>query len=145
MMIPQKVGRAVNEPCNFKEISQMFDIFIKTHFSAGHHLRDYPGNCERPHGHNWSVKVTVRASELDELGMGIDFRKVKEAVKTVLDDLDHKDLNEHPVFLTKNPSSENIAVHIFDQLKNTLTSERYSLYCVTIGETENTAVTYFGK
>jgi len=50
----------------------MIDIFIKTHFSGGHHLRDYPGNCEHPHGHNWKVKVTVRARELDELGMGIN-------------------------------------------------------------------------
>ncbi len=55
----------------------MFNIFIKSHFSAGHHLRDYPGNCERPHGHNWKVKVTVRATELDKLGMGIDFKTLK--------------------------------------------------------------------
>ena len=59
----------------------MFHVFIKSHFSAGHHLRDYPGNCERPHGHNWKVEVTVKTSELDSLGMGIDFRQVKEAVK----------------------------------------------------------------
>ena len=54
------------------------DIFIKTHFSGGHHLRAYPGNCENPHGHNWKVKVTVRARELDQLGMGIDFRELKK-------------------------------------------------------------------
>ena len=123
----------------------MFNIFIKTHFSAGHHLRDYPGNCEHPHGHNWNVEVTVRATELDKLGMGIDFRRVKEAVKTVMDDLDHRNLNEHPAFTAINPSSENLAVYIFDQLKDVLVSERYHLYSVTVGETENTGVTYFGK
>ncbi len=121
----------------------MFDIFIKTHFSAGHHLRDYPGNCEKPHGHNWNVEVTVRATELDELGMGIDFRTVKNAVKTVLDELDHCDLNAHPDFQTINPSSENIAVFIYNNLKGLLTSDRYTLYSVTVGETENTGVTYF--
>lgn len=121
----------------------MFDIFIKTHFSAGHHLRNYPGNCEHPHGHNWNVTVTVRTSELDELGMGVDFRKVKEAVKTVLDDLDHRNLNEHPAFTSRNPSSENIAAHIFKELQGKLTTERYSLYSVTVGETENTGVTYY--
>jgi len=123
----------------------MFDIFIKTHFSAGHHLRDYPGNCERPHGHNWNVKVTVRASELDHLGMGIDFRTVKQAVAKVMDELDHCNLNEHPAFLDKNPSSENIALYIYYQLKTVLSSERYYLYSVTVGETEGTGVTYHAR
>ncbi len=84
----------------------MFDIFIRSHFSAGHHLRDYPGNCEKPHGHNWKIEVTVRAAELDELGMAVDFRVVKKAVADVIKNLDHCDLNEHPAFSKKNPSSE---------------------------------------
>jgi 6-pyruvoyltetrahydropterin/6-carboxytetrahydropterin synthase len=120
----------------------MFDIFIKTSFSAGHHLREYPGNCEHPHGHNWNVKVTVRATELDHLGMGIDFRTVKNAVAKVMDDLDHRNLNEHPAFLEQNPSSENIAAYVFQQLKSPLGSDRYSLYSVTVGETDNTGATY---
>lgn len=123
----------------------MFHIFIKTHFSAGHHLRNYPGNCEHPHGHNWSIEVTVKAVELDELGMGIDFRRLKEAVNDVLGDLDHRNLNEHPDFRTINPSSENIAVYIFEKLKGKLISDRYHLYSVTVGETENTGVTYLGN
>ncbi|MFZ5765002.1 MAG: 6-carboxytetrahydropterin synthase QueD [Thermodesulfobacteriota bacterium] len=120
----------------------MFDVFIKTHFSAGHHLRNYPGNCEKPHGHNWNVEVTVRAERLDELGMGIDFRTVKAAVKKVMDDLDHRDLNEHPAFREKNPSSENLAAHIFNELKNELRSDRYHLHAVMVGETESTGVIY---
>ena len=120
----------------------MFDVFIKTHFSAGHHLRNYPGNCERPHGHNWNVTVTVRATKLDELGMGIDFRTVKTAVNKVMEELDHCDLNNLPSFLDQNPSSENLALYIFQQLKPELSSERYQLYSVMVGETENTGVTY---
>ena len=123
----------------------MFDIFIETHFSAGHHLRDYPGNCERPHGHNWNVKVTVRATELDPLGMGIDFRTVKDAVKKVMDDIDHCDLNSHPAFQDKNPSSENIAVYIFESLQDDLHTDRYSLFSIQIGETPHSSVIYYGK
>lgn len=122
----------------------MFHIFIKSHFSAGHHLRDYPGNCERPHGHNWKVEVTVKADSLDKLGMGLDFRVVKEAVKKVLDTLDHHDLNAHKDFQTINPSSENIAVYIFDNLQNDLSSDRYGVHSVTVRETDNSGVTYFG-
>ncbi len=123
----------------------MFHVFIKSHFSAGHHLRDYPGNCERPHGHNWKVEVTVKTSELDSLGMGVDFRQVKEAVRKILDTLDHHDLNEHAAFQSINPSSENIAVYIFSNLQKDLTSDRYEVHSVTVCETDNTGVTYFGK
>lgn len=122
----------------------MIDIFIKTHFSGGHHLRNYPGNCEKPHGHNWKVKVTVRATELDSLGMGIDFKALKGYVNKVVDDLDHCDLNNHPAFKEVNPSSEHIAMYIFKKLKQDLQTDRYSLYSVTIRETDSSGVTYYG-
>ncbi len=122
----------------------MFDIFIKTHFSGGHHLREYPGNCERPHGHNWKVKVTVRAQQLDQLGMGIDFKVLKQQVNAVVDELDHRDLNEHSGFQDRNPSSEHIAQFLFQQLKETLTTERYQLYSVEVRETDSSGVIYYG-
>jgi len=120
----------------------MFDIFVKSHFSAGHHLRNYPGNCERPHGHNWKIEVTIRATELDELGMAIDFRVAKNAVRKVTDTLDHLDLNEHPDFLDRNPSSENIAIYIFENLKKILSTDRYAPYSVEVRETDNCGVIY---
>ena len=123
----------------------MFHIFIKSHFSAGHHLRDYPGNCERPHGHNWKVEVTVKADCLDNLGMGLDFKALKNEVNKVLDTLDHHDLNEHADFQSVNPSSENIAVYIFNNLQNILSTDRYGIHSVTVRETDNSGVTYFGQ
>jgi len=123
----------------------MFHIFIKSHFSAGHHLRDYPGNCERPHGHNWKVEVTVKADSLDNLGMGLDFKALKNEVNKVLDTLDHHDLNEHVDFQSVNPSSENIAVYIFNNLQNILSTDRYGVHSVTVRETDNSGVTYFGQ
>lgn len=123
----------------------MFDIFIKTHFSGAHHLRDYPGDCEHPHGHNWKIKVTVRSTELDELGMGLDFTILKKEVKKVINQLDHHDLNNLPYFEKKNPSSENIAIFIFDELKPLVTHDRYSIYSVEVRETDNQGCTYYGK
>lgn len=122
----------------------MLDIFIKTHFSGGHHLRNYPGNCEKPHGHNWKVKVTVRATRLDELGMGIDFKVLKTVVNKVVDELDHQDLNELPSFRDSNPSSEHIAMYLFGRLKDELTTDRYALYSVTVRETDSSGVIYYG-
>ena len=122
----------------------MYDIFVKTHFSSGHHLRDYPGDCEFPHGHNWHVTVTVRATELDEIGMGIDFKVLKKKVKAVIDQLDHKNLNELPAFKHINPSSEHIARYLFDELRPELCHERYSLHSVTVFETDTSGLTYYG-
>ncbi len=123
----------------------MFDIFIKTHFAGAHHLRDYPGDCELPHGHNWKVKVTVRASEVDEIGMGIDFKLLKKHVNEVVDRLDHRDLNKMEEFAVLNPSSEHIAMFIYDNLYKILKTERYSLYSVTVMETDTSGLTYYGK
>ncbi len=120
------------------------DIFIKTHFSGGHHLRDYPGNCEHPHGHNWKVQVTVRATKLDHLGMGIDFKTLKKEVNRVIDDLDHHDLNTLPAFADINPSSEHIAMHIFNALREPLQTDRYSLHAVQVRETDTSGVIYYG-
>lgn len=122
----------------------MLDVFIKTHFSGGHHLRNYPGNCEKPHGHNWKVKVTVRATKLDKLGMGIDFKTLKKVVNNVVDELDHSDLNDNPAFKDINPSSEHIAMHIFSELKDALNTDRYSLHSVTVRETDSSGVIYYG-
>ncbi len=120
------------------------DIFIKTHFSGGHHLRDYPGSCELPHGHNWKVKVTVRANKLDKLGMGIDFKVLKAHVYAVIDDLDHCDLNQHPAFKVNNPSSEHIAIHIFNEVDNYIKTDNCRLWAVEVRETDTSGVIYYG-
>lgn len=120
----------------------MYEISVRSHFSAAHHLRDYPGDCEKHHGHNWMVEVAVRCSATDSLGMAVDFRVVKKALREVLSDLDHADLNELPYFGDRNPSSENIAVHIFQRLRTYFDADHCRLYSVKVGETIETAVTY---
>lgn len=122
----------------------MYDIFIKTHFAGAHHLRDYPGSCEKPHGHNWKVRVTVRATELDKLGMGIDFKVLKKIVNGAVDTLDHQDLNEHSAFQDKNPSSEHIAAYLYETIKSDLSHDRYNLYSVEVRETDTQGLIYYG-
>ena len=122
----------------------MYDIFIDTHFAGAHHLREYPGNCEKPHGHNWKVKVTVRTTALDKCGMGIDFKVLKKIVKEVIDKLDHHDLNTLPYFQDRNPSSEYIAEFIFNEVSSRLVSDNHSLYSVDVLETDTQGLTYYG-
>ena len=119
-----------------------FEIYVQSHFSAAHHLRGYPGNCERTHGHNWTVDVCVECEKLNELGIGIDFRDVKAAMKDVLEEFDHSDLSSFPHFIDKNPSSENIAQYVYGQLAGKLKAPGVRVTKVRVGETPDCGVWY---
>jgi 6-pyruvoyltetrahydropterin/6-carboxytetrahydropterin synthase len=58
----------------------IFEVYFKTHFSAAHALKGYPGDCARLHGHNWIIETFVKCRELDDIGIDIDFRDIKQAV-----------------------------------------------------------------
>ena len=119
-----------------------YTLKIVTDFASAHTLRDYPGACSRMHGHNWKVEVEVIATELDSVGMGIDFKEIKRATKEIADQLDHRYLNDLAPFTEVNPTAENIAAYFFKQLTANLNNERISVSAVTLWETERACVTY---
>ena len=98
----------------------MYDLTIEDYFAAAHSLREYNGNCENLHGHNWKIEVIVQAKKLDSLGLGIDFRILHKKIKETLALLDHKYLNELDAFKKQNPSTENISRFIYMDLKDKL-------------------------
>jgi 6-pyruvoyl tetrahydropterin synthase/QueD family protein len=55
----------------------MYELTIKAHFDAAHALRGYPGECKNLHGHTWDVEVTVLGSDLDDIGIVYDFKRLK--------------------------------------------------------------------
>jgi 6-pyruvoyltetrahydropterin/6-carboxytetrahydropterin synthase len=120
----------------------MFVLKIVTDFAAAHSLRDYPGNCSRLHGHNWGVEVKVQSEVLDETGIAIDFREIKNQTKEVVNRLDHFYLNDIKPFDEINPTAENIAKYFFDELKKLINTDTVSVKEVTIWETPRSAVTY---
>ena len=123
-------------------MSGRYKMKIVTDFAAAHLLRGYPGPCSRLHGHNWKVEVEVIATRLDEIGMGMDFRDIKAATKAVIDQMDHRHLNELPPFDEINPTAENISAYIYRQLATKLNDERVSIHAVTLWETERACVSY---
>jgi 6-pyruvoyltetrahydropterin/6-carboxytetrahydropterin synthase len=122
----------------------MYELVVKSHFSAAHNLRDYGGACERLHGHNWQVEVFVRAAALGAGGMVIDFRVLREEIEKVLDNLDHQYLNDLPHFQKQEPSSENIARYIYETLEARLRPHKISPYKVTAWESEKAGASYVG-
>lgn len=122
----------------------MYEITIISHFSGAHRLRYLHGKCEELHGHNWKIEVAVASNRLSKEGVVIDFTVLKQKLEKVLKSLDHTYLNELPYFSGKEPSSENIAKYIYDQLKAELKGQPGSLKRVTAWESETACAAYSG-
>lgn len=120
----------------------MFELKIEDSFAAAHRLRGYRGQCEDLHGHNWKIEVVVRADRLDDIGLALDFQELKAATKEVLDRLDHTFLNDLPPFSDANPSSENIARFVFEELAARLDREGLWMHRVTAWESEKACASY---
>jgi 6-pyruvoyltetrahydropterin/6-carboxytetrahydropterin synthase len=120
----------------------MYEIKIKTDFSAAHNLREVGGKCESLHGHNFVVEVAVESEGLDDRGMVMDFRLLKAKTQAVLDALDHRYLNELPVFKEANPSSENLAAYIFAELARQVDQGFQRISWVSVWESETSQATY---
>ena len=113
----------------------MYTVTIETEFSAAHIIRGYNGPCSRLHGHNWKVTVEAKADVLDHLGMSVDFYVLQKKTEEITAKFDHRDINSIPPFDKElNPTSENIARYIYNELKKLLPSQ-IKLSFVAIGET----------
>ncbi len=120
----------------------MFELLIETDFSAAHNLREYKGQCERLHGHNWKVLVVLKSEKLDKLGMVIDFREAKRIIEEIINRFDHAYLNDTEDFKTLNPTTENLSQILYKELKGVLpagvTVER-----VTTWESDHCGAVYY--
>ncbi|MBI5014632.1 MAG: 6-carboxytetrahydropterin synthase QueD [Deltaproteobacteria bacterium] len=120
----------------------MYELKIEDSFAAAHRLREYKGQCEDLHGHNWKIEVVVRADRLNEIGLAIDFHELKSVVKEVLEELDHTFLNDLPYFVEENPSSENISRHIFEKVSGQVEREGLWVHRVTAWESERACASF---
>jgi 6-pyruvoyltetrahydropterin/6-carboxytetrahydropterin synthase len=122
----------------------MYKIKVITRFAAAHQLRNFRGKCERLHGHNWKIEISLTGQKLNDAGLLIDFKDVEEATNGILEELDHSFLNEIPRFKYQNPSSENIAAYIFDKLSSKLNDNRIKVTTVTAWESDFANASYSG-
>jgi 6-pyruvoyltetrahydropterin/6-carboxytetrahydropterin synthase len=123
----------------------MFEVTVEDSFAAGHYLRNYRGKCENPHGHNYRVRVTLVGSELDRAGLLLDFKDLRELIRSVIDRLDHQMINDLEPFTRMNPSAENLAKYFYDETSGRLrqvTNGRVGVKHVTVFETDSTTAKY---
>ena len=117
----------------------MFELKAQMYFAAAHHLLNYEGECENQHGHNWLVEAYVTGNELDKSNILIDYKILRRELKSVLDLLDHKDLNQLPYFEGESPSSEMISMFIYKKLKEKINI----LSKVSVWETNTSCASYY--
>ena len=120
----------------------MYKIKIYDHISSAHQLREYEGKCENLHGHNWKIEVKFSGEKLDNTGMLLDFKIAKKYLGEVINQLDHKFLNELSPFDKINPTAENIAKFIYDLISKKIKSKDYKVSSVTVWETERNCAVY---
>lgn len=122
----------------------MYEISVSAAFEAAHFISGYDGKCARLHGHNWTVEAIIRGQETDKLGMLVDFKILKAELNKVLNEFDHRYLNELETFARENPTAENIARKVFERLAaSEIFSGSMKLHAVKVCETPNSCVTYY--
>jgi 6-pyruvoyltetrahydropterin/6-carboxytetrahydropterin synthase len=126
-----------------KEMNGLFEVMIERNFSSAHQLRGYKGKCENLHGHNYKIEIYVRGSELNNIGLLVDFVELKAAADDVVLYLDHRNINELPPFdVELNPSAENLARYILERVGSRVDDERARVYKVRCFETPTSVATY---
>ena len=122
-------------------------ISRKFEFSASHRywIKDWSeerniqefGKCVSPygHGHNYELHVTVSGKVDKQTGMIVNLTTLKKQINIIVEQFDHKFLNlDTPFFKNKIPTTENIALVIFDLIENKLAGDNYSLQKIRLYE-----------
>ena len=121
----------------------MFEVSVEETFAAGHALRNYHGKCENVHGHNYRVQVTLEGTELDAAGLLVDFVQIKKVMREVIERLDHRYLNDVPPFDDLNPSAENMAKYLYEEMSKGLAAGApVRVSAVKLWETDTASATY---
>jgi len=120
----------------------MYKLNVLGTFASAHKLDGYEGQCKNLHGHNWKVRLCVLCDRLDEIGMAMDFGFLKQKLNELLAELDHQYLNELPAFREMNPTSENLARYIFDNMGQKLSQCSCEVIEIEVWESEKASVIY---
>ncbi len=94
-------------------MSGTFTLSVECRLAASHVLTGCPP-CDQMHGHTWTVRAHWAFTSLDEHGMGVNFRTLKDVLREQIHGrFDHRHLNEIPPFDTTPPTAENLAREVF--------------------------------
>ena len=137
----------------------MYRIEKRFTFPMGHRLSKHKGRCFSMHAHNFTVLIGVKAEQLDENDMVIDFSHLKTVVGRFLDNLDHclllnatdkelgaplEALDLRVIYVDHDPTAEKLSEEIYNSVDEALKTmyPNISMDYVTVYENENSKATY---
>jgi 6-pyruvoyltetrahydropterin/6-carboxytetrahydropterin synthase len=121
----------------------MWEISTETVVAAAHRLRHTTGEGERLHGHNWRIRAVLRASALDATGWVLDFNHVATVLRALVEPYEHVLLNDIPPFDDLNPTAENLARIVAENLASKLDDGRVRVVRVDVWENDSCCATFY--
>ena len=120
-----------------------FTVRCRATFEAAHHLVDYIGGPEPVHGHSWTIEVALTTETLGAYDLSVDFVPTESFVKALAGRLHNRDLNTVPPFDKKNPSAENVALWVAEEIREAAVLKNgVRLEEVTVWEGTRNSVTF---
>jgi len=95
----------------------MYRVTVSARFEAAHNLTHYKGGAEPLHGHSYRVEAVLESDELQQDEIAVDFLPAREALETIAREFDYRYINEHPAFIGRNTSAENLARYFAERLE----------------------------
>ncbi len=93
-----------------------FEVTGEIKFHASHHLKRYRGTAETPHEHDYRLRVTLSVDRLDDDDISVDFILMDQILTKLKAKLDQSDINQLPMLVEKNPTAENFALYIGEEI-----------------------------
>lgn len=125
----------------YESAGGVYELTVKDHFDAAHELPGYNGPCRYLHGHTWDVEVTIIGTKLDEVGILYDFKDIKTDLHAILENFDHKYINDVPPFDSVSPTAEHMARILYWELAKMLPSH-IELKEMAVWESPNAKLVY---
>ena len=122
----------------------MYTVSVETRFTASHQLTLADGSKEPLHRHSWAVTADVSSDSLNDLGLVMDFHRLKEMVDNVVADFDNSCLEDLDCFQKNNSSAENMAKYIYQRLASKLPTG-LNLDSITVVEQPNCSARFTGS
>lgn len=121
----------------------MFELTVRDHLMVAHSLPDpFFGPAQRLHGATLVVEVCWSREQLEEHGVVLDIGQAAGRVREVLDELDYRNLDEHPAFSDRFSTTEEVARHICDRLVELMDLTGFAGLSVTLREHPDAWATY---
>ena len=120
-----------------------FTVRCHATFEAAHHLREYAGGPEPVHGHSWKIEVALTTERLGAWDLSVDFVPAERLVRELAARLHDRDLNTVPPFDVRNPTAENVALWVAEEIgRSGLLAGGARLSEVTVWEGPRNSVSY---